>query len=240
MNQVADVQKMSRTGTAFELLTPFLASIIGSWAWFSTDLLSLRRTDAPSTALWLHAATTLPGYTFIPEPVSDSVMEGLGTTNILSGTFVRNAEWDSRETSVERPEQRGEDQLNPLSRRSTLDPGRTSSASGLQSPASARMASDLSTDERTNRLLNSLSTHKELQYSSPLGPQNQKRPSPCLATPPTSAGSEPDGNPCAQTIHSVCLSKYQLWKNRIQRSEVRHQTSDLRLQALLSTLDPRH
>ena len=39
--------------------------------------------------LWLTARTNLPGYTFIPEPVSDAVKETLGTTNIVSGTFYR-------------------------------------------------------------------------------------------------------------------------------------------------------
>ena len=114
---------MRKKVTTFALFAPFLASIIGAYAWFNTSI-GLRSPDSSlrSSGLWLQARTNIAGYTFIPEPVSDSVMEGLGTTNILSGTFFRNADQNSRETSDERPEQ-SEDELNSSSRPSTLDPG---------------------------------------------------------------------------------------------------------------------
>jgi len=81
---------MPRPLTTFALFLPFALSILGAYAWFNTDIgrpaSSLR---SPASGIWLTARTNLPGYTFIPETVSDSVMKTLGTTNILSGTFYR-------------------------------------------------------------------------------------------------------------------------------------------------------
>ena len=51
----------------------------------SDEMASSLQPAAPR--IWLEAKTNLPGYTFVPEPVSDAVKETLGTTNIVSGTF---------------------------------------------------------------------------------------------------------------------------------------------------------
>ena len=95
------------------LAFPLLASILFPYAWFNTDIgrpngrgqmtddrrqISEPASDVrhlssgtglrpPSSGIWLTARTNLPGYTFVPEPVSDAVKETLGTTNIVSGTF---------------------------------------------------------------------------------------------------------------------------------------------------------
>jgi len=102
-NRNADSRPQRRTWTVFLLLTPFLISIIGAYAWFNTDIGPRRSALDSRPRIWLEATTNIPGYTFIPESVSDSVKTGLGTTNIVSGTFVRNAEIDVGETGDEHP-----------------------------------------------------------------------------------------------------------------------------------------
>jgi len=80
--------KTLRPLTVYFLALPFALCIAGSYAWFNTNIgrpaSSLR---SPASGIWLTARTNIPGYAFLTEPVSESVMETLGTTNILSGTF---------------------------------------------------------------------------------------------------------------------------------------------------------
>ena len=87
----ASDSNMHRKLIAFVLLAPFMASIIGAYAWFNTSIgLRSPASSLRSSGIWLEARTNIVGYTFVPEQVSDSVMKGLGTTNIISGTFYRN------------------------------------------------------------------------------------------------------------------------------------------------------
>ena len=76
------------------LSAPFAACILGSWAWFNTSIGTGRSTLDPGrpAGVWLTARTNIPGYIFVPEPVSDSVKKTLGTTNILSGSFYKIAD----------------------------------------------------------------------------------------------------------------------------------------------------
>ena len=82
----------------FLLALPFLASVLGSWAWFNTDLGRPQARDQKSGVRsdlrHLSSGTDLrppsseqTGYTFVEKPVSDEVKKILGTTNILNGTF---------------------------------------------------------------------------------------------------------------------------------------------------------
>ena len=112
------IHPMHKPCLAWLLSLPFALSLLFAWAWFNTDIgrrmedTSLETGDGRSTLdiqrstssnlqssssqsdshprLWLLARTNIPGYSFIPEPVSDAVMNTLGTTNILSGTFYRS------------------------------------------------------------------------------------------------------------------------------------------------------
>ena len=71
------------------LALPFLASVLFPYAWFNTDIgRSVLPSFGPSVSpprIWLTARTTIPGYTFVPEPVSDEGKKILETTNILNG-----------------------------------------------------------------------------------------------------------------------------------------------------------
>jgi len=74
----------------FLLTLPFALCILGAYVWFNTDIARPSPSALSSSPrLWLSARTNIPGYTFVPDPVSESVMKTLGTTNILSGTFYR-------------------------------------------------------------------------------------------------------------------------------------------------------
>ena len=102
----------------------FAICIVGSRVWFNTDIgravvPSVRSSD-PQSRIWLTARTNLAGYTFVPEPVSDAVKETLGTTNIVSGTFVQRATSDERRAS----NQFSESGISSSSRLSSLDPER--------------------------------------------------------------------------------------------------------------------
>ena len=84
-----------RTWLSSMLFLPFFASITGAWAWFYTDIGRSRPSTLDSRpGIWLQARTNIPGYTFVPEIVSADVMKTLGTTNILSGTFLLNQKAD--------------------------------------------------------------------------------------------------------------------------------------------------
>jgi|GEM_PF-4132219 len=79
---------MPRPLTTFALFLPFALSILVAYAWFNTDIgrpaSSLR---SPASGIWLSARTNIPGYTFIPEPVSDFVKNMLRTREIREGMF---------------------------------------------------------------------------------------------------------------------------------------------------------
>lgn len=134
-----DPRSQRRSWTAFLLFTPFLASIAGAYAWFVG--LPSPASSLPTSFIWLEATTNIPGYTFIPESVSDSVKAGLGTTNILSGTFFRDADTDGRKTSDERPVP-ASPRRDKNTRLSTLVTGRpTPSLDSEHSPLDTKSAS---------------------------------------------------------------------------------------------------
>jgi len=123
---------MRKPWVTWSLFTPFLASVFGSWAWFNTDI--GRSGSRPSTldsgrlpGIWLTARTNIPGYIFIAEPVSESVMKTLGTTNIISGSFYK-IDVSNQQSAISDPNSMLTSDLRPLtsesgSRRSTLDSG---------------------------------------------------------------------------------------------------------------------
>lgn len=122
------------------LFTPFVASVFGPWAWFNT--IGARPSTLDSgPRIWLQARTNIPGYTFIPEPVSETVMKTLGTTNILSGTFYRTEDGSQRSehrgrksepTSDFQPQTSAASDFRP----STSVPRKHSQVSDLGHPAS--------------------------------------------------------------------------------------------------------
>ena len=67
----------------FLLFTTFLGAVLFPYLWLKADL-----GNRQHTTVHLIPRTSIPGYRFVNEPVAPSLMEGLGTTNILSGDFL--------------------------------------------------------------------------------------------------------------------------------------------------------
>ena len=84
--------------------TLFVVCILFAYCWFNTDIgRSVLPSFGPSVSpprIFLTARTNLAGYTFVSEPVSDSVKETLGTTNIVSGNFYKIAADGNQTTRV--------------------------------------------------------------------------------------------------------------------------------------------
>ena len=56
------------------LILPFAASILGSWAWFNTDIgRPASGLLPPASGIWLSARTNIHGNIFIPERMSESM-----------------------------------------------------------------------------------------------------------------------------------------------------------------------
>lgn len=119
----------------------FASSIAFASVWFNTDIgrfgtsdsevrdqmpergrqnLSLTSDLRPLTSdlsvpIWLSVRTNIAGYTFVPEPASDDVKQALGTEKIVSGTFVRTAEFvRTQESEVSRQKSALTSDIRPL------------------------------------------------------------------------------------------------------------------------------
>jgi hypothetical protein len=73
-----------RAGSLLLFAGLFSLSVTGAWAWFHLGV-----EQNPGDGLWLQVSTSLPGYTFKPEPIGESAIAILGTTNFINGTFYR-------------------------------------------------------------------------------------------------------------------------------------------------------
>lgn len=61
----------------------FASCLTGAWSWFHVGV------KPPERYLVLRARTEIPGFEFIPEPISEKAIEILATTNLINGTFTR-------------------------------------------------------------------------------------------------------------------------------------------------------
>jgi len=59
----------------------FIGCIVGSWAWFNLGQ------PVKASGYWLETRSSVPNYTFKPEPIGEAAIEILGTTNLVNGIF---------------------------------------------------------------------------------------------------------------------------------------------------------
>jgi len=63
----------------------FCTCLVGAWAWFN---IPISKPHAPPHVIWLTGRTSIPGYTFVDEPLDDKTRSALGADAVINGKFV--------------------------------------------------------------------------------------------------------------------------------------------------------